>query len=144
MAESLLEGFPVTLRWPVAWGDMDALGHVNNVAYFRWFESARIRFFEAIGWAADVSAGDVLPILGHTSCTYRVPLVYPDTVLLGARVEGVEEDRFTMRYRVVSEGRGLVAAEGEGRIVAFDYRNGQKARLPDSIRAAITGLQAEG
>lgn len=142
MAESLLDGYPVTLRWPVAWGDMDALGHVNNVAYFRWFESARIRFFETIGWAADASAGGVLPILGHTACSFRVPLAYPDTVILGARVDGVEEDRFTMRYRVVSEWRGLVAAEGEGRIVAFDYRDGRKARLPDSIRAAVIDLQA--
>lgn len=142
MAETVLEGFPVTLRWPVAWGDMDAFGHVNNVTYFRWFESVRIRYFDAVGWAAALGDRAVLPILGHTSCTYRAPLTFPDTVVLGARVEDLGEDRFTMRYRVVSERLGALVAEGEGRIVAFDYRAGGKAQLPVEVRAAIEALEA--
>jgi acyl-CoA thioester hydrolase len=140
MAEQLLDDFPVSLTWPVAWGDMDAFGHVNNVTYFRWFESVRIHFFATIGWASALTEGGVLPILGYTACTYRVPLTFPDTVFLGARAESVADDRFTMRYRVVSERLGVVAAEGEGRIVAFDYGAGRKARLPDSVRAAIVDL----
>ncbi|MCU0283960.1 MAG: acyl-CoA thioesterase [Candidatus Nanopelagicales bacterium] len=141
MPEDLLAGFPVTLRWPVAWGDMDALGHVNNTTYFRWFESARIDYFARLGWDADLAAGGVGPILAQTSCTYRAPLTHPDEVVLGARVEDVGEDRFTMRYRVVSQRLGRVAAEGEARVVAFDYGAGRKAALPDTIRAAIAALE---
>lgn len=44
-----MEGFPVVVRIPVLWGDMDALGHVNNARYFAWFESARIALFERVG-----------------------------------------------------------------------------------------------
>ena len=47
----LLTDFPVTVEVPVAWGDMDALGHVNNAVYFRYFETARIRFFAELDWA---------------------------------------------------------------------------------------------
>ena len=121
---------------------MDAFGHVNNVTYFRWFESARIHYFERAGWAATVVGEGVLPILGHTACTYKAPLTFPDTVTLGARVVGVQDDRFTMRYRVVSERLGVVAAEGEARIVAFDYQAGRKAPLPTEVRAAIVALEA--
>ena len=67
VSDDLLAGFPVTVRWPVAWGDMDALGHV--------YESARIGYFARIGWATDLSAGGVGPILPQTSCIYRAPLV---------------------------------------------------------------------
>jgi acyl-CoA thioester hydrolase len=141
VTEDLLSGFPVSLRWPVAWGDMDALGHVNNTTYFRWFESVRIHCFARLGWAADLSAGGIGPILAQTSCTYRAPLTFPDEVLLGARVEDVGEDRFTMRYRVVSLRLGKVAAEGEARVVAFDYTAGRKAALPDDIRTAIAELE---
>ena len=141
VSDDLLAGFPVTLRWPVAWGDMDALGHVNNTTYFRWFESVRIDYFVRIGWAADLSSGGVGPILAQTSCTYRAPLVFPDEVVLGALVEDVGEDRFTMRYRVVSQRLGRVAADGEARVVSFDYGAGTKVALPEGVRAAIADLE---
>ena len=43
-------GYPLAMTFPVLWGDMDALGHVNNVRYFRWYESARIALFEKLAW----------------------------------------------------------------------------------------------
>ncbi len=140
-ASDLLHGFPLTLRWPVAWGDMDAFSHVNNVVYFRWFESARIAYFEAIGWIAAMAEGGVGPILARTSCAYRAPLTYPDTVILGARAEELGEDRFTMRYRVVSERLGALAAEGEGRVISYDYTHARKAPLPPAIRAALLAFE---
>ena len=68
-------------------------------------------------------------------------MVFPDEVVLAARVEDVGEDRFTMRYRVVSQRLGLVAADGEARVVSFDYRAGTKAALPEGVRAAIADLE---
>lgn len=140
-ADPRLAEFPVVRRWPVAWGDQDTLAHVNNVVYFRWFESVRIAFFEAIGWSVAGPTGGVGPILASTSCVFKAPLTYPDTVTLGARAEDLGDDRFTMRYRVVSERLDRVAAEGEGRIVSFDYRAGVKAPLPAEVRAAILALR---
>jgi acyl-CoA thioester hydrolase len=140
MSDDPLAGFPVTLPWPVAWSDMDAFGHVNNAVYFRWFESVRIHYFERIGWRTGAT-GTVGPILASTSCAYRAPLTFPDTVVLGARVEEVLADRFTMRYRVMSERLGRVAAEGEGRVVAYDYAANAKAALPEPVRAAIEALE---
>src|SRR4051812_27249954 len=56
----------VTVEIPVAWGDMDAFGHVNNTVYFRWFESARIAYFEKIGLNERMKRDKKGPILART------------------------------------------------------------------------------
>ena len=45
----VMQGYPVVFQSPVAWGEMDALGHVNNIIYFRYFESARMEYLRQIG-----------------------------------------------------------------------------------------------
>ncbi len=136
-----LEGMPVIVDFPVAWGDMDAFGHVNNTQYFRWFEDGRLAYFEAVGVADLMETTGVGPILASTDCRFRLPLTYPDAVRIGATVTEVQEGEFTMRYVVVSTTHGRVAAEGSGRIVAFDYGSGAKAIWPEELRQAIAKLQ---
>lgn len=138
---SALEGYPVTLEVPVAWGDMDAFQHVNNVMYFKYFESARIAYFEKLGDGSAANAGGVGPILASTSCRYKAPLTYPDDLTVGARVSEVAEDRFTMEYAVFSRRLGRVAAVGDGVVVAYDYGAQRKASLPESWRAVIGELE---
>ncbi|HJL17504.1 MAG TPA: thioesterase family protein [Sandaracinaceae bacterium LLY-WYZ-13_1] len=135
-----MDDFPIQIRVPVAWGDMDAFQHVNNTVYFRWFESVRIECFRRIGWTEVQARTGVGPILARTQCVYRKPVTFPDTVLVGARVDDLGEDRFTMVYRVDSERLGPEAATGDGRIVSFDYRAGKKAPLPAEVREALEGL----
>jgi len=139
----VLADYPVAVEADVAWGEMDAFQHVNNAVYFRWFESARIAYFRAVGFVPD-GAGlptGVGPILAATDCRYRIPLTYPDQVSIGARVRDVEADRFLMEYAVVSHRAGALAASGSGRIVCFDYDAGAKAPLPPEVRRRIAGLE---
>ncbi|HET6231824.1 MAG TPA: thioesterase family protein [Longimicrobiaceae bacterium] len=138
----LLKGFPVVVEMPVAWGDMDFFRHVNNTVFFRYFESARIEYLGRIGFQAALEETGVGPILASTSCRFRRPLTYPDTVSVGARATEVSEDRFTMEYRLVSRKLGEVAADGGGVLVSYDYGAGRKAPLPDAVRAAIERLEA--
>ena len=98
----LLAGYPVIIEIPVAWGEMDAFQHVNNIVYFRYFESARITYFERTGLIAYMEQNGIGPILASTQCKFKFPLTYPDTVRVGVRVGDLGEDRFTMYYRVVS------------------------------------------
>lgn len=141
MTEERLEGFPVVVEIPVLWGDMDAFQHVNNVRYFRYFESARVAYFERIGALELMKEKGVGPILGSARCRFKLPLTYPDTVRVGARVPELGEDRFLMEYRVVSEQHRRVAAEGDAMIVFFDYRGNAKASLPEEIAGRIRELE---
>ena len=132
--------FPVKLEHRVAWGEMDAFGHVNNANYLRWFESARMAYFEKI--AVSTSAQDVspwVPILARATVDFRKPVTYPDTVTLEATVTKFGNTSLTMAYRATSATLGLVA-EGEGVVVVLDAR-GQKVTLPDALKRAVELLE---
>jgi acyl-CoA thioester hydrolase len=141
-SEDPLRGYPVVIDLPVQWGDMDAFGHINNTVYFRYFESARIAYLRAIGFegGGGEKGEERGPILASTHCRFRKPLVFPDTVRVGARTTEVGEDRFVMEYRIVSEKLGGVVADGGGTVVSFDYREKRKARLPDAVRGRIEAI----
>jgi acyl-CoA thioester hydrolase len=141
--ERLVTDFPVVVEIPVAWGEMDSMGHVNNIVYFRYFETARIAYFERVLFLEEMRESGVGPILAATQCRFKTPLTYPDRVWVGTRADDLEEDRFLMRYSVVSRAQERVAAEGDGRIVSYDYRASRKAPLPGRVRAAIESLQNE-
>jgi acyl-CoA thioester hydrolase len=140
-AESLLADFPVVVHLPLHWGEMDAFRHLNNIVYFRYFETARIHYFERCGFMATYEEDRIGAILHSTSCRFRRPLHFPDTVLAGARVTDLGEDRFTMGYRVVSVAEEVVAADGTGLIVSFDYRARAKAAVPDGVRQSILEME---
>ncbi len=140
----LFNRFPVRIEIPVAWGEMDAMQHVNNIVYFRYIESVRMAYFERIGLLDVLQATGVGPILAWTSCRFRRALTYPDTVSVGTRASKIDKDRFTMETVIVSHRLGEVAAESEGIVVTFNYREQKKADIPAEVRQRIEMLEASG
>jgi acyl-CoA thioester hydrolase len=136
-----LSDYPVVVDIPVAWGEMDAYGHLNNIVYFRYFETARMAYFERLNAPDFLSRNPLGPILASTSCRFRAPIVYPDTVSVGARIARVDEDRFVMFYAVYSHRLRKIAAEGEGLVVCFDYPKNRKAPLPEELKRKISALE---
>lgn len=137
----LLQDYPVVYETDVAWGEMDAFQHVNNVVYLRYFESARIKYFHHTPMMSEMEETGVGPILHSVSCRFRFPLTYPDRVRVGVRVKEVGEDRLVVHHRVVSVRHERIAAEGDGVVVMFDYRNNRKARVSETLAAAIARLE---
>lgn len=138
---ALLDNYPVVIEIPVAWGEMDAFQHVNNMVYFRYFESARIAYFKAVGYTRLMKASGVGPILAETRCRYRFPLTFPDTVQVGAGVSEIGTDRFRMIYAIVSRTHKKLAAEGDGLIVSYDYAGREKTPLPSSLVERIRSFE---
>lgn len=136
--------YSVVIETDVRWGDMDAFQHVNNVAYLRYFESARIAYFEALDLGDLFGARGVGPILAETSCRYKFPLTYPDRVSVGVRSGDLGEDRFVQYYIIVSHRHARTAATGNGTIVTFDYTANQKSPIPERVRRRIEDLEAAG
>jgi len=139
--KNLTKGYPVVIEIPVAWGEMDAFQHVNNIAYFRYFESARIAYFEKLNLLDLMNRTGIGPILASTSCKFRIPLKYPDKILSGARVTDIGDDRFIMNYIVISAKHKKIAAEGDGLIVAFSYREHRKTLMPEELRERILDIE---
>ncbi|EHU5005104.1 acyl-CoA thioesterase [Vibrio vulnificus] len=141
--ELLLQDFPVVTEINVAWGEMDALQHINNVVYFRYFETARIEYFNKINLMDEIKRNQIGPVLSETQCRYRIPVTFPDTLLIGSRVSEVGEDRFTMEYQVVSKKMGKVTTTGSATVVMFDFKNQSKAQLPAVLHDAIFSIEAK-
>jgi acyl-CoA thioester hydrolase len=141
MQQELLKIYPVVIELPVAWGEMDALRHVNNIVYFRYFESARMAYFTRLDIWDYMNETGIGPILASTSCKFKLPLTYPDTISVGTKISEIEADRFVMKYVVFSHAHAKVAAEGEGLIVSYDYRALRKTALPGEIKKRIEVLE---
>lgn len=134
----------VTVTLPVLWGDMDALGHVNNVRYFQWFEQARIALFERVR-LVHTGAPTIGPILATTRCDFLAPVTYPDEVAVRAWVERLGRTSFVLAYEVArTSAPGESVARGDSVVVLFDYAEGKKVPIPAELRGRLEALQRRG
>ena len=124
----------LSVRTTVVWGDMDALGHVNNTIYLRWFEEARIQYFRhpKIGWPESTGI-----ILAHQRCDYLAPVHYPDVVETRVWISKLGNRSMTMSFEMRSETQQRAIARGEGVIVAFDYAANTSVLIPDDAKERV-------
>ena len=136
-----LDDFNIRIDIPIVWGDMDAFNHVNNTRFFRYFETARIKYFEKAGFIETMEKKSIGPILASISAKFIKPLFYPDTVTVGTRVTSVEPTQIIMEYIIESKSKGI-AARGESKLVAYDYKSSERATLPDIVRSKIREIDS--
>jgi acyl-CoA thioester hydrolase len=121
---------------PIRWGDMDALGHVNNTLYFRYMESIRIAWFRSLGVTPSGSSEGW--VLIDTACTFERQFEYPGTVLASLHVAAIGRssvDNWVEMAR--SDAPATLCAYGSARMVWTD-RVAQRSRpIPDDLRAAL-------
>jgi acyl-CoA thioester hydrolase len=141
--KALLAEFPVVIVQPVQWGEQDALGHVNHVTYFRWYESARIAYFLRIGLMDLHETERIGPILVSVANDYRRQITYPDTVHVGVRVTRIGRSSLGMEHKIVSRNDLHVSAEGTSTMVVFDYQSNKAHAVPAGIRHAIEELEGK-
>ena len=132
-----LTDYPVLHQQVVAWGDMDALGHVNNVMYYRYIESARIHYMDQIRMMQQSFS----TVVASNQCKYMRPVFYPDTLKIGVRVEEIRNSAFRMHYILWSEQQQAVVASAEAIMVCVNSESMQKMPLPESIRQRILALE---
>ncbi len=137
----LLAGFPIVIEQPVAWGEQDSFRHVNNVVYFRYFENARVAYFERLDWHTYLKETGIGPIVATAQARFRRAVTFPDTLLVGARVSALSSDRYTVDYRIVSRKLGDVVTLGDTVVVTYDYTNGKKVPIPADLKARIEGIE---
>ena len=125
------------MRLPVRWGEMDALGHVNNAVYLRYFEESRTRWSDSIGFPLN-GKGEGM-ILLKASVTYKKQVSYPANVEVALFAGEIGRSSFHVVNTLTVEGDSSPAAIGEFVIVWFDYLAGKSLAMPDSLRAVLEG-----
>jgi acyl-CoA thioester hydrolase len=137
----LLSGYPLITTIPILWGDEDAFAHVNNLAYLRWCETARVEYMRRVAFWTEKPPAGTGPIIASVKCDYKIPLTYPDTVDVGTRVSAIGNSSIRMEQIVVSHGLQAVAASVESVLVLLDYKAGRTVRVPERVRDAIAVLE---
>ena len=121
---------------------MDALGHVNNAIYFRYVESGRIAYFNAIGAGAGLEGGGEGPILADIQCSFIGQLRHPAQIDIGTRTARIGTKSFTVEAGIFLAGDDAPVATSKAVVVWFDYANQQTAALPDALRQRVLELEA--
>jgi acyl-CoA thioester hydrolase len=122
---------------PLRWGDMDAMGHVNNTVYFRYFEIVRLDWLFKVGASTDAQGSG--PIIVNAFCNFLRQLEFPGEVL--ARHYAANPGRTSFDTYITLERTdepGVIYAEGGAKTVWSDYRAKRAAPLPDWLRALVS------
>ena len=124
--------------------EIDALGHVNNTAYLRWFETVRVGWFSDRG-VSDYTEADPSLVLRGVTCDYLAPMFLNDAYVVTARCRSFRRSSFVKDYAVWSG--GALKATGTAVVVMTDAGGTRKVPLPDRVRARLAeadGAVAEG
>jgi len=121
---------------PIRWGDMDAMGHVNNASYFRYLETIRIDWMKSIGCPPDPEGEG--PVIINAFCNFYKQLEYPGDVLLKMYASDPGSSSFeswcTMER---SDDPGTIYAAGGATTVWVDFKAQKSRPLPDWLRAKV-------
>ncbi len=122
---------------PIRWGDMDAMGHVNNTVYFRYFEIVRLAWFETLDCAPNpVGEG---PVIVNAFCNFIRQLEYPGEVLAKHCVAHVGRSSFDTYLTLERADRpGVVCTEGGARTVWVDFPKQKSCALPERLRQLLS------
>jgi acyl-CoA thioester hydrolase len=129
-----------TTRIAIRWGDMDALGHVNNTVYFRYMEQARVEWLAAQQPRGEPFGQQGIVII-NASCTFLEPLVYPGDVEVRMYLADPGRSSVVSYYDICKDGRRY--AEGAAKIVWIDMASGRPQPLPERIAAPLRGHAAD-
>jgi acyl-CoA thioester hydrolase len=135
-----LEAYLHINKREVAWGDMDAMQHVNNTKYFHYCETARLAFLSqalpelGLDMPHDAKTGIAL---AETACRFKVSLTYPDDLLIGTAVTEIGETEFSVKHAIYSKSQDLVAAEATARMVCYDFANRRRINIDQKTLAIL-------
>ena len=124
---------------PTRWADNDVYGHVNNVVYYSWFDTAVNTYLIEQG-ALDIHHGATIGLVIETQCNYFAPLAYPQVVQAGIRVAKLGQSSVRYEIGLFEQGQPLCAAAGHFVHVYVDKATRRPCALPTALRAALEPL----
>ena len=122
------------------WSEMDLFGHINNVAYFKYIQAARVNYWEKIGLTEMHKNMNIGPSLASVNCTFKKPLHYPGEIKIFSKVEWIKNSSFQLNHIIIDSNNETVA-EANDIVVMFDYNKNEKINIPEVIRDNIEKIK---
>ena len=122
------------------WADNDVYGHVNNVVYYSWFDTAVNAYLIEQG-ALDIHQGGTIGLVIETQCNYFYPIAFPQNVDVGLRVGKLGNSSVRYEIGLFAEGEPLTAALGHFVHVYVDRETRRPCALPERLRSVLEGLR---
>lgn len=129
--ESAANGLNLEIR--IDWGELDYYGHVNNVFFFKYAQTARVNFWDSIGLTQFHLETNQGPLLASCKCDFKKILRYPGNISVETSVAQVGNTSFSFLHRIYDQ-QGELAAEIQDTMVMFDYNKREKMRVPQWMR----------
>ncbi len=133
--------FRVFRAIPTRWHDNDAYGHVNNVVYYGWFDTA-VNAWLIEGGFLDLAGSEIVGLVVETGCTYFESIAFPETVEAGIAVERLGNSSVTYRIGIFRQGGDQAAAQGRFTHVYVERASQKPVPIPAPLRAALAAIQS--
>ena len=130
----------LSLKLRIDWSELDYFGHVNNISYFKYVQSARVFYMEHIGLTQSYHDQGFGPILASCTCDFKQPLFYPGNVTIFACADMIKHTSFRIRYRLIDD-QGNIVAEAQDIMVMFDFKQNKKIAISDQLRETIVAFE---
>ncbi len=121
------------------WMDNDVYGHVNNVAYYSYFDTAANRYLIERG-GLDIAKSEVIGVVVESQCMYHTPIAYPEKIRAGVRVDKLGNRSVTYGIAVFRAGSDDAVANGHFVHVFVDRTTRRPAAIPERIRSALAAI----
>jgi acyl-CoA thioester hydrolase len=131
--------FPGKIEIRLDWSELDVLGHINNVMYFKYLQAARVAYSEMIGLYLKSPEGMGF-ILADTRCSFKQPLYFPGSITVRTSVAFLKNTSIGLYHQIINE-KGGIAAEGQDVIVLYNFTKGIKTEIPADLRKRIEKLE---
>ena len=134
-----MEGYRVVFEHEMLFRDLDAMGHVNNVAFVAFMEDARVQYWRALKDIRDLKGINF--ILAEVTCRYVSPAYFGETLLIGIRVRNLGNKSFHFEYRMEELTSARLVTEGKSVQVMYDYKKQKTMPVDDRMRDAVASLE---
>ncbi|WP_150767439.1 acyl-CoA thioesterase [Pseudomonas fluorescens] len=124
---------------PTRWGDQDAYGHVNNVVYYSYCESAITAFLVEQG-TLDVASSPVIGLIVNSSCSYFAPICFPDQVSVGMRISHLGNSSARYELALFRNDEHEAAAAAHIVYVYVDRASNTSVPIPQTVRTALARI----
>jgi acyl-CoA thioester hydrolase len=136
-----MDQYASRLEIRIDWSEIDAFGHINNLAIMKYAQSARANYLDILGLMKMQAEQKKGPILASISCQFKKPLYYPGNVTVRTKVDTIKNTSFGLMHDIFND-KGELVAQACDIIVFYDFSGETKLAIPQELRDRLETCKA--